>query len=464
MSIKDSELGEALLTAGQLSPLLSKVIDPVINDIVRRYAPLVSIIPDRHHPHDQFYWNTRTALAPGAAVADGGTVPLGNGAYAQSTVQMRHMLALGAVTGYTEIVTGDTIGSLRRTEMEGTAKGLAWDLESMIHWGNDAATNLGSRPQFNGLDSLVSQFATSGNNLQNSLDWAGGAFTQGALDQLIDLVEGNTASPVSGEDYFFLMSPTAQSREAQLQMALQRNVNVTQVRAGLSVPSYRDIPIIKSGFIGSKALAMGTVTPTGATTGGTLAAGTYYYTVVPRMYRYGVLSPAPTVNVTTTGSTSVVNLAFSAPTGPQGVTTPMSYEVYRGAGAGSMTLIGVVDAVVGLQGDGITPIFANGIQDTGSALVPTFNVTTTPTSTPATYVGAQARAPRVAGGEDIFLVPRSEEMILRPWVRQWKPLDLFPTTASPDALPYGFIADTTLAVRSPQDIGRIRNIVSTLSN
>jgi len=73
--------------------------------------------------------------------------------------------------------------------------------------------------------------------------------------------------------------------------------------------------------------APGTVTPTGSTTGGTLAAATYKYEVTALTAK-GETTVSPEASVTTTGTTSSVGLAWAAVTGAIG------YNVYRGTGAG----------------------------------------------------------------------------------------------------------------------------------
>ena len=71
----------------------------------------------------------------------------------------------------------------------------------------------------------------------------------------------------------------------------------------------------------------GTVTATGSSTGGTLAAATYYYKVTA-LNAAGETVGSLEANVTTTGTTSSVSLAWGAVTGAT------SYKVYRGTAAG----------------------------------------------------------------------------------------------------------------------------------
>lgn len=93
-----------------------------------------------------------------------------------------------------------------------------------------------------------------------------------------------------------------------------------------------------------------------------------------------------------------------------------------------------------------------------TALVPS-NGATVPGILTAAYYGANPGVgPGAAGLENIFLVSRDPQNVVRPYVRQYKPLDLFPTTASPDSMPYALITDTTFAVRAPKFLGRASRV------
>jgi hypothetical protein len=99
-----------------------------------------------------------------------------------------------------------------------------------------------------------------------------------------------------------------------------------------------------------------------STTGGTLAAGTYFYKVTARTDVAGLTgetTAAPEVSATTTGTTSSVGLSWPAVTGASG------YRVYRGTSAGAET--------------GYLVTATNSLTDTGASLT-TATVPTTNTS------------------------------------------------------------------------------------
>jgi len=73
----------------------------------------------------------------------------------------------------------------------------------------------------------------------------------------------------------------------------------------------------------------GTVTPSTATTGGALAAATYYYKVTTLDAIGGETRASSEASITTTGATSTVTLTWTAIQGAS------SYRIYRGTSAGA---------------------------------------------------------------------------------------------------------------------------------
>lgn len=464
-----SELREALGVAGT-GALLPKVIDPILLEYQRRYAPLVRALPTVKWDADTYYFNQRTAVARGGFVQDGGGQNLSNSTYVQNNFQMKHIMVTGAVTGYAQEVTRLVIGDLRETEIDGSIRGLWWDIETGLLWGNSAATLNGAAPQFDGLDTQTATF--SGSN-QNAIDMGGNALTLGMLDQLIDMVEQNAAMPVADDTWMFLVSPTANSKISQLLQSQQRFMGQVEVEAGLIVPTYRDVPFVKSSMLSGRSLSMGTVTSATGATGGSLPnSTTYKYVVTAVIARQGELAPSTEVSQATGAGTgaNTITLSFSTPSGYEG-NQPTLYKVYRtagGGGTGTETLLGFVDATVGLAADGVTPVLTTSIIDTGTALIPA-NGGTQPGILPTAYYGQNsgAKPPTLASGksvENIYLISRDKNNVVRPYVREATPLDVYPTVAAPDTMPYAIISDTTLAVRAPKYLGRAANLAPALTN
>lgn len=455
-----TELDEALTAAG-VPALVQKVIDPLLLEYQRRYSPLLRVMPSKKINSTTYYFNRRTYRAPGGFVTDGGARPMGNSVYEQFQFVIKLLQSVGGVTGYAQAVTREQVGDLRAQEIASCMQGLMWDIEHAMMWGSAAATVNGPWPQFDGLDVMINQFASTPSAAQNALDLAGASLALRHLDLLIDIVQSNAAMPLFNEQWMFVMSTTAMSKIAQFETPLQRFLTQTDVVAGLNVTAYRNIPLIPSSFLSSRlATSMGTVTTSTATTGGTLGAGTYWYQLEPVMARAGTLLPSTEVSQVTTGATSTVTLTFATPAGMENA-APQSYRVYRGTASGAETLLGIVDAVVSVGADGITPIYATSIVDSGSSLTP-MNGAVAPLVAAPPYVGGGQQKPRSGGAEDIYLLPRDPDILLRPYVRDITPLQIYPTTASPDLLPFALATDTCLALRAPKFVGRIRNVIAAL--
>jgi hypothetical protein len=448
-----SEIREALTAAGA-SPFVPKIIDPVLVEYQRRFAPWCRAVPTKKVNSTTYFFNTRTVNVSGGAVPDGGARPVSTSTYTQGSFNMAHVQAVGSVTGYAQAVTTDLI-DLRATEINGAIKGYYWDIETFMGWGNSASTLGGAQPQFDGLDTQIQQFSAGG--AQNVIDYAGRSLSLSTLDELLVMVSGNAAERVADSSWMFVLSVTAEARIAQLLTAQQRYDNV-EVEAGLIVASYKRVPLVPSSFLSTLGYAMGTVTAATATTGGTLASGTYRYQVSAVIARQGEILPSVEVSQTTTGSTSVNTLSFSSPAGQDGL-GPQLYKVWRttGTGAsGSETFLGYVDSTVGLMSDGVTPIYANQIVDTGTALIPQQSSgSIVPGVLPTQYYGTNASMlPAAAGQENIYLMSRDAGNIVRPFVREAMPLDVYPTTSAPDAMPFAIMGDTCMAVRTPKFAGR----------
>jgi hypothetical protein len=457
---------EEALTAVGAAALVQKRIDPLVNELQRRYAPLLEAIPAEPWNSTVFNWDTRTQLPSGGSVTDGGTRPVSSSTYIQSPVSIRNLLSVGAVTGYAEAVT-QTFGSLRGREIMGAVKGLNWDVETLLDWGNSGATQFGPYPQFDGLDTLCS--TTSGVNQNTLTQYAGLAFTLNQLDMLINLIENNVAEGLFNDDWMFVTSPAVESRIAQLLIAQQRFTNLprAEIGAGLVVMTYRDIPIVKSSWLNQAGGAMPTISLGSASTGGFLSNSTRKYVVTAILPRSGESAPCAEVSITLAGGTAtqIVTISFTPPTTNQGAPV-LAYKVYETVGAtGTETLLGVVDGVVGLMSDNVTPILTTSIVDTGVALVPQ-NGATVPAQSPATYQGGglgQLPAP-IANGQNIYLMSRDPANVVRPYVRDCQPVpNLAPTVSAPDQLPYALVTDTALGLRLPTFMARLYGVVVSLA-
>jgi hypothetical protein len=461
---------EEALTAVGAGALVQKRIDPLVNELQRRYAPLVASIPSEQWNSTVFNWDTRTQLPSGGFVTDGGARPVSNSVYTQAPVTIRNLLSVGSVTGYAEAVT-QSFGSLRGREIIGAIKGMEWDVETALVAGSSGATQFGPYPQYDGFDTLCSVFSGTSQNAQDMSGWnSGGGFDTAALDSVIDMVEENISESIFGDDWMFVVSSSLESRIAQILIAQQRfnDLPKAEVAAGLVVLTYRNIPLVKSSFLNAKGGTMSAITLTTASTGGSIAPSNRFYQVSAVLPRYGETLPCAEVEqvVPSGTSTNIVTIAFTPPTtGVSSAAPVLLYKVWESATTTTETLLGYVDGTVGLMADGVTPIVTTSIVDTGAALVPQ-NGSTVPAQSPAAYVGGNtSMKPLQTGGQNFYLVSRDPANICRPYVRDSQPVpNLAPTVTGPDQLPYALVTDTALGLRMPTFIGRGYNVKVSLGS
>jgi hypothetical protein len=141
---------------------------------------------------------------------------------------------------------------------------------------------------------------------------------------------------------------------------------------------------------------------------------------------------------------------------PDGSGGPIAYKVYAGATASSQTLLGVVDAF------DTAGTSCSSIIDTNTALL-TNSLSVTGATAAAGYVSGNTGVKvRGSSAEDIYLIPRNEDFLLRPYTRDLEVINLAPTTSAPDTLPFAIVADCTLAVRAPKFMSRLRNVATTI--
>lgn len=452
-----TELEEALTTAGTVTPLIQKQIDPVLLEYQRRFAPLLALIATKQWNSTQYFFNRRVNRPDSGGVTDGGARPIGNSVYEQAVFNIRLYQAVGSVTGFAQTVTRDLIGDLRQIELDGTITSMMWTLENALLWGHDGATVAGQYPISTGLDYLVSNYSPgSGSNAYVNSNDINATFGIHHLDKLIDIVRTNAAMPING-NYMFLMSPTMMSAMSQLLFAQQRFMAMpTVTAAGLEIPVYRNVPIAETSFLSPRANQQGTVVATPSASNGTLATGTYRYQVAAVIARFGEVQASVEVSPAVTGPTGSVSLAITAPANMPDNATPILYKVYRtalGGATGTESLIGVVDAF------DITGVATTAVIDTGTNLL----TNSLGNTGPAAYQGGNTGAfPRNGIQEDIYLVPRDPNFLVRPYTRDMQILPLAPTVSSPDSLPFAVLTDTCLAVRAPKYVGRLSRLTAVL--
>jgi hypothetical protein len=94
-----ADLREALTAAGAAA-LVPTIVDPMLLEYQRRYAPLVRAVPSRKWDSTVYYFNQRTTRAAGGFVSDGGARPITNSHVPAERVPHPQPAVRRRVTGY----------------------------------------------------------------------------------------------------------------------------------------------------------------------------------------------------------------------------------------------------------------------------------------------------------------------------------------------------------------------------
>jgi hypothetical protein len=401
-----------------------------------------------------------------------GSVAATSSTYNQVTYPVKHWqvnLDLAKFSIQTARVNGD----LMALELQAASEAAVWFEEALNFYGSSGATLNTNRPQWDGMDLLMS----TGNKVI-----ANATPTIALLDAMIDNVKRAMGSSLVGK-YAFILTPELHSacsrlfvqyerwmgkttiypRDDRGQLTGQVSDNVNYPDAGIEVPTYRGIPFYESSFLTSLG-TMTTVTATPSGSDGTMTAGTYYYSVEV-VTDFGISVAYETTQVTV-ASTNHVALSWSTPaiTDALGNTrTNLLFRIHKTAvngSAGTETLYAVV-AAKDLASDAAITSWT----DTGAIVDPTASGSTAMAVTVAASGGVAVSdgvtPPRLDNStghtsQDIFLIPRDPDIMVQAVVNEMStvPLALINARTQQVAL----IGDQVLAVRGPGFMSKASNV------
>jgi len=413
------ELKKALAMA-DASALVPESLDPVLVELARKYAPIRSLLVRKPWDAEVYKFSRRTAMNSAQFVRDTGKPTQSKSTYDKKTFNIRNLQTNGAVTGFANAVTQGKLVEARQYEITGATQALTWLEEFAILWGNEAATEDSDRPQFSGMDTLCNE---------NIIQKDGAVLALTDLDDLIDSVEENLGGPVTGQDYFFIMSPRMRSKAAALLQAYQRFVDKVEIDGGLILDSYRNVPIYPTSF-----LTVGTTPPSDlaaaddAAVGSLTPSSTYYYQI-SAVTLTGETVVSSEVSRTVGADKSAVKLTWTAYSGA------LLYKIFRGTETGKATLHAVIGAHDSSGND------VNSYVDTGDTL-----------NTP---VREKAQKPLSANEEAIYLFPRNEQYALIPYVRD---ISYVPLAKTQDQEEFLIIEDVCLALRAAKFASKLEQV------
>lgn len=461
MPARLEDLRETLSTTNGATGLVPKIIDRLLLEFQRKYAPLHKAIPRKTWETATYFYNQRNALPKAQSTTEAPSttqVTPTQSNYVQNGYTIQHLqsqLDISTFAAKVAIVNGN----LFDLELAGAAKSMAW-LEDLYHlYGSSQATLNTLRPQWDGFDVQVGS--------ANKINGAATALSLNMLDNMIDSVR-SVVSQELGTDWFFHVSPKMSSRLNGLFVQQQRfnegmttiyarddfgipGASVTDnkiaVDAGLEVATYRGIPIVLSSFVGNLG-QMGTISTTAnAGTGSTLSTATTYYYVVEAVTKVGLLYASTEVSASPAGAGNNITLNWTTPTPTDAFGNTIDiigYRIFRSTATGGETLYAYSSAY------NVSDAAVQSFTDTGLPQVPATNTalfaaTVATASTNAASDGVTY--PRLTSTtEDILLLPRNPEYMVVPVVNEVQSQMLAPVNAR--TRQFALTSDLTLAMRA----------------
>lgn len=313
-------------TTSSGTALIPQIIDPYIAELALKVAPLRTLIPRVPWKSGTYDRNKRTAFGASRFVGDANTLAESNSAITRFQEPLKIIQSKGGVTGFLQASSQELLDAYK-LEVNGATVSSTYTEEYGQVWGNRFADD----KQFNGLDTWVQT---------NVTDQAGVTIAFTMLDTPIDQILRR-----GGRPQVILMSHAMQSKlSATLLTNQQRFLDKVEIKGGMRLLSYRDIPIYPTTFLqGNQAWTGGVVASSTAGTGGTITAGTYRYKVAAVLTTGETLPAAEVTQVVGAGTTNTITLTWSAPSPANSVNL---YKIYRTTGAvDSEVLYTVIPAV-----------------------------------------------------------------------------------------------------------------------
>lgn len=321
-----SMIRKALTSAtGVGEALIPQKLEKIITTVVTRLSPEIAMIDPEFDNQKYHEFNRVTALpAAVGAMGESAVTPTRNSTYERTGVYMKVIRRKGAVSNFLQDTSAKYIDA-SAAEMENHLQSHVYDVATSILYGNKTANQY----DYSGLDHFVTT-----NRVERSVADA----VPTDLSFMDDLIDENIDRQGGAHRRAFVMSAKMLSKVSRLLTNVRLNQGVmgngltqVEVNGGWRFFAYRDIPIITSSACRPK-VTMGTVTPSTATSGGSLPdSTTYYFRVAPVTYNGEELASAEVSQATGSGGAGnehTITLTFAAVTGA------LYYKVYMGTSTG----------------------------------------------------------------------------------------------------------------------------------
>jgi len=475
------QLQETLSQTTGAQNLYQPVIDRSLFESRRRFTATRMLFGRRTWNTPQYLFNKRTNFPKTRAVVEApptsgtGSVAASSSSYSQIGYAIKHwqnQLDLAKFSIQVARVNGD----LLQLELDAASKSYCWWEEAINYYGSAGATANTWRPQWDGVDLLMS----AANKIT-----VNGAPTIAMLDSMYDSVKKVYGQSLGGTNFAFVLSPELHSavnrlfvqyerwmgkatiypRDDRGQLGAPVTDNKNYIDGGLEVDTYRGVPFIESSFITSLG-TMGNLTVTDAGTTGSSLANSQYGYIMEAISDMGVTVASAEGTVTPTAGHNVT-VSWTTPTitDADGNTRDiLEYRLYRtaaGGASGSETLYAVIsaldnnDAAVTSWNDTGLPVNPFATNPSGQALYSATVATSGSNAAPDGYSIPRTN-PSGHTGQDIWLLPRDPDILCVPVVNEMSTVPLALVNARTQQL--ALIGDQVLAVRGPGFMAKAQGV------
>lgn len=317
--------------------LIPQHLEQIVTNAVPRISPELAILTPKYDPQSLHEFNQLTALnAIGAAMGESSTTPTTQPTFTRRNVQLKVMKKKGSTTDFLRWSSAKNIDAAA-ANVEATLTSLVHDMCNYVKYGNAGADIY----EFSGWDTFITT-----NRIGNTR----GGVAVSNLSILDDMLDRNIELQGMEHHKVFIMSARMLSRFSQLLSNVRLNQGLTGQMSQVNIPggwrlnAYRDVPIIVSGSDRPRqsvtADTIGTVTPTSADSGGTIADNAAYFFQVAPITKDGeqLASAEVTINVGSAGAGNVhtVTLSWTAMPGAY------RYKIYVSTTTGTEVLKHVI--------------------------------------------------------------------------------------------------------------------------
>jgi len=322
-----TSLRKAILDSSDAAALIPEDLDPILFEELLNLQPLAELLSVAQADGKTHEYSIRSSHPQ--AWFEGESTPMNQtkSAYVRKTVQLKIQRIWGGVTGFTQAVTEEFIDALE-TELMGSLTGMADIMEfGALYGAADDIGFTGDAYQYSGILPRMWAYAPG-----NVVDAGGNKITLDDLDAAIALAAKHRQT--RNDPYLWMMGQRMKQVVDGLQTRVQMPLQSMELFDGkLTMAAYDAKPILETDYLvpESTSTSPSDLSATEDDGAGSLAADQYFYNI-SSVTVYGEQIAGTEANVTMTGGSDAVDLAWTADS------NAVLYLIWRGLATGNANL------------------------------------------------------------------------------------------------------------------------------